>query len=267
MRQAPRRWWAMPPTARSGVSGCCRRSSTRLASIDVLICSAGGMGNSPAAETSDSQWREALDGNLTSAFASVRACLPSLIARRGNVLFIASIASLAAGPQACGLRHRQTRLNWPDAFRRPRLRPTGVRANAICSGWVTTPMADEEMRPLMRGRRAIADGGLSAGLSRCSAAPPRSPGRRVAEACQFLCSPQARHHQRRHAGRRQRRQYRRCSHSGVCLTPYSVQGPYDFRSRIYPGSARWPMVLRHTVICSPPPACPPAKPLLLCRRQ
>ena len=29
--------------------------------IDVLICSAGGMGNSPAAETSDSQWREALD--------------------------------------------------------------------------------------------------------------------------------------------------------------------------------------------------------------
>lgn len=45
--------------------------------IDVLICSAGGMGNSPAAETSDRQWREALDGNLTSAFASVRACLPS----------------------------------------------------------------------------------------------------------------------------------------------------------------------------------------------
>lgn len=37
--------------------------------IDVLICSAGGMGNSPAAETSDRQWREALDGNLTSAFA------------------------------------------------------------------------------------------------------------------------------------------------------------------------------------------------------
>lgn len=90
--------------------------------IDVLICSAGGMGNSPAAETSDSQWREALDGNLTSAFASVRACLPSLIARRGNVLFVASIASLAAGLR---LRHRQTRLNWPDAFRRPRLRPTG----------------------------------------------------------------------------------------------------------------------------------------------
>ncbi len=74
----------------------------RAGHIDVLICSAGGMGNSAVVETSDRQWRAALESNLNSAFASVRACLPSLIARRGNVLFVASIASLAAGPQACG---------------------------------------------------------------------------------------------------------------------------------------------------------------------
>jgi NADP-dependent 3-hydroxy acid dehydrogenase YdfG len=57
----------------------------RAGHIDVLICSAGGMGNGAAVETSDRQWR-ALLSNLDSAFASVRACLPSLIARRGNVL-------------------------------------------------------------------------------------------------------------------------------------------------------------------------------------
>ncbi|MCS5880454.1 SDR family oxidoreductase [Klebsiella variicola subsp. variicola] len=190
MRQAPRRWWAMPPTARSGVSGCCRRSSTRLAVLMSLIGSAGGMGNSPAAETSDSQWREALDGNLTSAFASVRACLPSLIARRGNVLFVASIASLRRRAAGLRLRHRQTRLNWPDAFRRPRLRPTGVRANAICPGWVTTPMADEEMRPLMEAEGLS----LTEAYQRvCRDVPLRRPAspEEIAEACQFLCSPQA----------------------------------------------------------------------------
>ncbi len=93
--------------------------------IDVLICSAGGMGNSPAAETSDRQWREALDGNLTSAFASVRACLPSLIARRGNcaVCRLHRLSSRrAAGLWLC---HRQTRFNRPDALRRPRLWPPG----------------------------------------------------------------------------------------------------------------------------------------------
>ena len=27
--------------------------------------------------------------------------------------------------------------------------PLGVRANAVCPGWVATPMADEEMQPQM----------------------------------------------------------------------------------------------------------------------
>ncbi len=69
----------------------------RAGHIDVLICSAGGMGNSAVVETSDRQWRAALESNLNSAFASVRACLPSLIARRGNVLFVASIAPSPPG--------------------------------------------------------------------------------------------------------------------------------------------------------------------------
>ncbi|HDH0713542.1 TPA: SDR family oxidoreductase [Klebsiella aerogenes] len=113
--------------------------------IDVLICSAGGMGNSAAADTSDRQWREALDANLNSAFVSVRACLPSLIA---------------------------------------------CRANAICPGWVTTPMADEEMIPLMQ------EHGLSlteAYQRVCRDVPLRRPAspEEIARACQFLCSPQA----------------------------------------------------------------------------
>ena len=147
---APRRWWAMPPTARCARQRLLPAILDQTGGIDALICSAGGMGNSPAAETSDRQWREALDGNLTSAFASMApVCLP-LIARRGNVLFVASIASLAAGPQACGYvtaKHALIRLMRSIARD---YGPQGVRANAICPGWVTTPMADEEMIPLMQ---------------------------------------------------------------------------------------------------------------------
>ncbi|MDT9988483.1 SDR family oxidoreductase [Klebsiella pneumoniae] len=151
---------------------------------------AGGMGNSPAADTSDRQWREALDANLNSAFVSVRACLPSLIACRGNVLFVASIASLAAGPQACGyVTAKHALIGLMRSIARD-YGPQGVRANAICPGWVTTPMADEEMIPLMQ------EHGLSlteAYQRVCRDVPLRRPAspEEIAQACQFLCSPQA----------------------------------------------------------------------------
>lgn len=158
----------------------------RAGHIDVLICSAGGMGNGAVVETSDRQWRAALESNLNSAFASVRACLPSLIARRGNVLFVASIASLAAGPQACGyITAKHAVMGLMRSVARD-YGPQGVRANAICPGWVTTPMADEEMQPLMDAQ------GISLEQV-CRDVPLRRPAsaQEIALACQFLCSPQA----------------------------------------------------------------------------
>ncbi len=97
-----------------------------------------------------------------------------------------------SGRRATGLRlrHRQTRFNRPDALRRPRLWPPGVRANAICPGWVTTPMADEEMHPLMQAEGLS----LTEAYQRvCRDVPLRRPAspEEIAEACQFLCSPQA----------------------------------------------------------------------------
>ncbi|HHM1298827.1 TPA: SDR family oxidoreductase [Klebsiella pneumoniae] len=158
--------------------------------LPAILDQTGGMGNSPAAETSDRQWREALDGNLTSAFASVRACLPSLIARRGNVLFVASIASLAAGPQACGyVTAKHALIGLMRSVARD-YGPQGVRANAVCPGWVTTPMADEEMHPLMQAEGLS----LTEAYQRvCRDVPLRRPAspEEIAEACQFLCSPQA----------------------------------------------------------------------------
>ncbi len=66
----------------------------------------------------------------------------------------------------------------------------GVRANAVCPGWVTTPMADEEMRPLMQAEGLS----LTEAYQRvCRDVPLRRPAspEEIAQASQFLCSPQA----------------------------------------------------------------------------
>jgi NAD(P)-dependent dehydrogenase (short-subunit alcohol dehydrogenase family) len=51
--------------------------------------------------------------NLDTAFVAARACLPDLIASRGAMVLLASIASLAAGPEVW-LYHRQACADWPD---------------------------------------------------------------------------------------------------------------------------------------------------------
>jgi len=74
----------------------------RFGGIDFLIASAGGHGLGDALATGDAEWRLSLDANLNTAFVAARETLPCLIERRGAAVFVASIASLGAGPEVCG---------------------------------------------------------------------------------------------------------------------------------------------------------------------
>ncbi|AHG21069.1 3-oxoacyl-ACP reductase [Chania multitudinisentens RB-25] len=158
--------------------------------IDCLIGSAGGMGLGRITEVSDAQWQQALDSNLNSAFASARACLPELVKSGGNLLLVASIASLAAGPDVCGyVTAKHALIGLMRSIARD-YGPQGVRANAVCPGWVTTPMADEEMQPLMAAHNLTLE---QAYQWVCRDVPLRRPAsaEEIAQVCCFLCSPLA----------------------------------------------------------------------------
>ncbi|WP_129543646.1 SDR family NAD(P)-dependent oxidoreductase [Serratia sp. 1D1416] len=158
--------------------------------IDCLIGSAGGMGFKRITEMTDQQWQQAMDSNLNSAFASARACLPALVKSGGNLLLVASIASLAAGPEVCGyVTAKHALIGLMRSIARD-YGPQGVRANAICPGWVTTPMADEEMQLLMDAHHISL---AQAYRMVCRDVPLRRPAsaEEIARACRFLCSPDA----------------------------------------------------------------------------
>ena len=141
-----------------------------------------------ADETDDAQWRDAMHANLDTAFVSARACLPDLIAQRGIVL-VASIAALAAGPACAATRSASTRCSAARSLARD-YGPHGVRANAVCPGWVRTPMADAEMEPLMSAHGDTLDGAyarVSADVPLRRAADPNE----IAAVCAFLASPDA----------------------------------------------------------------------------
>lgn len=158
--------------------------------LDMLIANAGGFGQGACTETSVDDWRRAFDANLNTAFISARESLPLLIPQRGAIVFVASIAALAAGPQVCGYTTFKHALIGLSRSLARDYGPLGVRSNVVCPGWVRTPMADEEMQPLM------AQHGIS--LAEAYAlvtgdVPLRRPAEpaEIAEVCAFLASPAA----------------------------------------------------------------------------
>ncbi|HWM35280.1 MAG TPA: SDR family oxidoreductase [Pseudolysinimonas sp.] len=117
--------------------------------IDVLVANAGGHGLSAVGETGDEEWDAALRSNLTSAFVAARESLPALIASRGQIVVVSSLAGLFAGPGVAGYtvgKHALIGLTRSLARDYGRW---GVRVNAVCPGWVRTPMADGEMDALI----------------------------------------------------------------------------------------------------------------------
>lgn len=158
--------------------------------VDVLVANAGGHGLGDALHTDDSSWAQARQANLDTAFIAARETLPMLIDRRGTIVFVASIAALAAGADVCGYTtFKHAMIGLTRSLARD-YGPRGVRVNAVCPGWVRTPMADEEMQPLMQERGLSLDEAyalMTADVPLRRAAAPEE----VASVVRFLVSDDA----------------------------------------------------------------------------
>lgn len=158
--------------------------------LDALVVCAGGLGNGTALETDDASWDACLRTNLTSAFVSAREALPSLLERRGAIVIVSSIAGLAAGPEVCGYTTAKHALIGLTRSLARDYGPRGVRVNAVCPGWVRTPMADEEMQVLVERNGISLEEAYAVATSEV---PLRRPARpeEIAAVCCFLASDEA----------------------------------------------------------------------------
>lgn len=162
----------------------------RFGGIDALLACAGGLGLGSATQTSEQAWQTALRSNLDSAFQSARSCLPLLIERQGSIVLLGSIASLAAGPEVCGYTTAKHALLGLNRSLARDYGPLGVRVNCVCPGWVRTPMADEEMRPLMEHYGESLDAAYARVTAEVPLRRPATP-EEIAAVCRFLISDEA----------------------------------------------------------------------------
>ncbi|HEU4912197.1 MAG TPA: SDR family oxidoreductase, partial [Actinomycetes bacterium] len=111
--------------------------------VEVLVVNAGAAMSAPLVKTSDEDWQRMLDLNLTAPFRCLRRALPSMTqAGWGRVVVVASIAGKTGGARIAAYTASKHGVLGLVRTAAAEVAPAGVTVNAVCPGYVDTPMTD-----------------------------------------------------------------------------------------------------------------------------
>jgi NAD(P)-dependent dehydrogenase (short-subunit alcohol dehydrogenase family) len=162
-----------------------------LGAVDILVNNAGGGAAAPLARVTLEEWNRMLAVNATSTFLCTRELAPAMIERGwGRVVNVASIAGLEGGKY---VTHYSAAKHAVVGFTRSaalELAGTGVTVNAVCPGYVDTPMTEQTIANVGARSRLPRDQALAAVLASAGQERLITP-EEVAEAVVGLCAEDA----------------------------------------------------------------------------
>jgi 3-hydroxybutyrate dehydrogenase len=124
-------------------------ATRELGRIDIVVNNAGIQFVSPVQDFPDERWNAVIAINLTAPFQLTRAVLPQMLARNwGRIINIASVHGLVASVDKSAYvasKHGLIGLTKAVALETA---TTGVTCNAICPGWVLTPLVQAQIDAL-----------------------------------------------------------------------------------------------------------------------
>jgi NAD(P)-dependent dehydrogenase (short-subunit alcohol dehydrogenase family) len=113
------------------------------APVDVLVANAGAGVSARVHKTTDEDWQRMLDLNLTAPFRCVRRALPSMLdAGRGRIVVVASVAAKVGEPYIAAYTASKHGVLGLVRSAAAEVARSGVTVNAVCPGYVDTPMTD-----------------------------------------------------------------------------------------------------------------------------
>jgi NAD(P)-dependent dehydrogenase (short-subunit alcohol dehydrogenase family) len=111
--------------------------------VEVLVCSAGAGVAAPIVDTTDEDWSRMLELNLTAPFRLIRRALPSMTAGGwGRIVVIASVVAKRGEAQVAAYTASKHGVLGLVRAAAAELARSGVTVNAVCPGYVDTPMTD-----------------------------------------------------------------------------------------------------------------------------
>ena len=127
------------------------QTAAELGAVDILVNNAGIQHVAPIGEFPDDKWDAILAINLSVAFHAIKAVVPGMQERRwGRIVNIASAHGLVASTGKAAYvaaKHGVVGLTKVVALE---LANDGVTCNAICPGWVDTPLVERQVEAQAR---------------------------------------------------------------------------------------------------------------------
>ncbi|EKS6737430.1 3-hydroxybutyrate dehydrogenase [Enterobacter ludwigii] len=166
-------------------------AESRYGGVDILINNAGIQHVAPVDAFPVEKWNDIIAINLSSVFHTSRLALPAMQAKNwGRIINIASVHGLVASKEKSAYvaaKHGVVGFTKSLALETAR---TGITANAICPGWVLTPLVQQQID------RRIADG-VAPDVAREQLLAEKQPAgefvtpEQLGELALFLCSDSA----------------------------------------------------------------------------
>jgi NAD(P)-dependent dehydrogenase (short-subunit alcohol dehydrogenase family) len=133
-------------TSEASVLDLGREARRVLGAVDVLVNNAGDSASSPLRKIALADWERMMDVNATGTFLCTREFAPEMAGRGwGRIVNVASIAGLEGAKYVahyCAAKHAVLGFTRSVALE---FAGTGVTLNAVCPGYVDTPMTERTL--------------------------------------------------------------------------------------------------------------------------
>ena len=167
-----------------------RRCENELGSCDVLVNNAGIQHVAPIESFSVERWDAIIAINLSSAFHAMRVALPGMQKRNwGRIINLASVHGLVASAQKSAYvaaKHGIIGLTKVAALENA---TTGITINAICPGWVLTPLVQKQVDARAAAEKVSNDEAKRQLLAEKQPSLQFTTPEELAELALFMCSP------------------------------------------------------------------------------
>ncbi len=174
------------------IAGMVAQATRELGRVDILVNNAGIQFTAPVQEFPPERWDAIIAINLSAAFHAIRAALPPMLERNwGRIVNIASAHGLVASVQKVAYVAAKHGILGMTKVVALETATTGVTCNAICPGWVLTPLVQKQIDDMAKRESLSGDGAKMKLLAEKQPSLEFASPEQIGDVAAFLCSDAA----------------------------------------------------------------------------